>query len=97
MFQEIVKLGQVLVGPEPGVKLLLFFLCGLAAWAYWKEKKRNEEVSKERLKEAKEDTKAMADALNEAKTTVESFKASNDALRVAFETLTRSIGKDKGN
>jgi len=93
----LVELGKELLGPNPGATLLLFFLCGVLAWAYWKEKKKNEEVAKERLKEAREDVELYMSTLNEATNAVREFKSTNDALRIGFETLARTVSRQKGD
>jgi predicted negative regulator of RcsB-dependent stress response len=85
-----------LMGTNPGVTSLLFILCGILSWAYWQEKKKNEDVATERLDEVREDTKEMMSALHEATTTIREFKSSNEALRHAFETLTRSVERKGG-
>jgi hypothetical protein len=71
---ELVKVGRLLLGVESGVALLLFFLCGVASWAYWRERKRNNEIQEERLADAREDIKVMTEALMEAKNATEGFK-----------------------
>ncbi|MHA1573298.1 MAG: hypothetical protein ACTSX8_04835 [Alphaproteobacteria bacterium] len=87
---QLLKVSEAIAGnPQTGVVLILVILLGLAAWAYWQERKEVRKIQNERLKEAREDTKSMADALNAASVTVAEFKSSNDALRIAFEALTR--------
>lgn len=89
--EAILELGKSLLGPEPGITLLLFLGLGLALWAYWKEKLKNEAIAADRLKEAREDTELFMEALHEATNTIGEFKASNDALKTAFEILSRSV------
>lgn len=84
------KFGGSVANNPQGIIMLLVVLLGVTAWAYWQEKKEVRRIQEDRLREAREDTKSMADTLNAASTTVAEFKASNDALRIAFETLTRS-------
>jgi len=76
----LVDLGRSLLGQEPGITLLLFFLCGLTVWAYWREKTRNDEIQEERIAEAREDTKAMTEAVMEAKGAIQGFKHTLDAI-----------------
>lgn len=76
--------------PLKGIIVLLVLLLGLALWAYWQERKRNNAIQNERVVEAREDTALMATALNEASSAVREFKGSNDSLRLAFETFVRS-------
>lgn len=71
---EIVNIGKALLGAEPGMALLLFFLCGVTVWAYWRERKRNNEIQEERLAEAREDIRIMTESLIEAKNATEGFK-----------------------
>lgn len=80
-------MGKSILGPEPGISLLLFVLCGLSLWAYWREKTKNDSIADERLSEAREDTRTVMEALNEANSTIKEFKISNDALCKAFESL----------
>lgn len=79
---EIVKIGKELLGTEPGVPLFLFFLCGVAAWAYWREKKRTDEIQEERLADAREDVRVMTEALTEAKNVTEGFKNTLEVVAV---------------
>ena len=77
--------------PLTGIILLLVVLLGVAVWAFWQERKRNNRIQEERVVEAREDTELMTNALNEAAQAAIEFKASNDALRMAFDALTRAI------
>ena len=79
---EIVKIGKALLGAEPGMALLLFFLCGATAWAYWRERKRNNEIQEERLADAREDVRMMTEALMEAKNATEGFKNTLEVVAV---------------
>ena len=79
LMDALIDIGKLL-SQESKVTLILFFLCGLAFWAYWKEKKRNDKSQEERLKEAREDTKAMTGALVGVKNTIQSFKDTLDAI-----------------
>lgn len=91
--EQLLKLGEAIAGnPQSGIIVLLVVLLGVAVWAYWQERKEVRRIQEERLREAREDTKAMANALNAASVTVSEFKASNEALRIAFEALVRSVG-----
>jgi len=94
--EALVDLGVSLLGPEPGVTLFMFIALGLSLWAYWKEKGKNETVANERLNRAREDTELFMAALNEANNTIREFKASNDALRRAFEVLSHSMSHKDG-
>lgn len=76
--------------------MLLVTLLGLAIWAYWQERRRNERVAEQRLTEAREDTEAMVSALTEATNAVEQFKASNDALKTTIELLIRFQQQRRG-
>ncbi len=88
---QLIKFGESIANnPQTGITMLLVVLLGVTIWAYWQEKKEVRRIQEDRLREAREDTKSMADTLNSASTTVAEFKASNDALRIAFEVLTRS-------
>ena len=87
--EALVTFAKSILGPEPGVALLLFILLVLAVLAFWKEKVKNDKVADSRLKEAREDTELLVETVNEAVHTVREFKASNDALRSAFEALVR--------
>jgi len=87
--EALLDFAKSLLGPEPGIALLLFVLLALALVAFWKEKVKNDRVSDSRLKEAREDTELLVETVNEAVNTVREFKASNDALRSAFEALIR--------
>ena len=78
--------------PFKGIVILLVLLLGLTMWAYHRERKRIDEIQGQRIIEAREDTKLMTTALVEASSAVRGFKESNDALRLAFETLVRTQG-----
>jgi len=93
----LLEFGKAIVGPEPGVKMLLLVCLALVVFAFWKEKSKNDKVSDERLKEAREDTELLVDTVNEAVNTVREFKASNDALRLAFETLVKELHTGEGD
>ena len=80
-----------ILGAQSGVVLLLFVCLAIVLVAYWQEKKKNDRTADARLKEAREDTELLVDTVNEAVSTVREFKASNDALRFAFETLTSAV------
>lgn len=84
---ELIKAGQALLGEEPGATLLLFFLCGIIAWAYWRERKRNNEIQEERLAEAREDIKAMTEALMEAKNAIDGFKNTLEVVAVSLREV----------
>lgn len=71
----------------PGLVVLLVLLLGMALWAYWQERRQNQRVADARLTEARQDTEAMTSALHEATHAVESFKASNEALKSAIELM----------
>lgn len=92
---ELVEAGKAILGDAPGTTLLVFVLAGIAVWAYWHEKKRNEDLQKERLKEAREDTELFVNALNEATYAFKEFKSTNEALKIGFETLARSVSQSK--
>jgi cell division GTPase FtsZ len=85
------EVGKLFIGPEPGVKLLLFICLGLVLWAYWNEKNKNDEVADIRLEEAREDTESLMTALNEASSTLKEYKSSNEALKSAFDSLSAVI------
>lgn len=87
---ELLEIAKAVASGPNGVVLVLVLLLGLALWAYWQERKENRRLQDERLKEAREDTELMTQALAEATHTVNDFKASNEALRIAFETFTRT-------
>lgn len=76
----IVDLGKSLLGDEPGITLFLFFLCAVSTGAFWREKKRNDYIQEERITEAREDTKVMTEALIEAKSAIQGFKSTLDAI-----------------
>lgn len=78
--------------PQTGIIVLLVLLLGIAVWGYWQERKRNNKIQDERVIEAREDTKMMTHALHEATHAALDFKASNEALRLAFDALSRAIG-----
>jgi cbb3-type cytochrome oxidase subunit 3 len=78
--RELADIARALLGPEPGITLLLFFMCGLLVWVYWREKKKNEDIQEERLQEAREDTKEMTEALVNATKAQEGFKKTLDAI-----------------
>lgn len=77
---ELVTIGRSLLGDKPGATLLLFFLCGVIAWAYWRERKRTNDIQEERLADAREDIKVMMEALMEAKNATEGFKNTLDVV-----------------
>jgi FtsZ-binding cell division protein ZapB len=85
--EELVKLAKSVLGQDPGISLLLFILCGLAMWAYWKEKQKSEVISEQRLEEARQDVKLITETLSEMTGSVRDFKESNDSLKAAFESL----------
>ena len=95
---QLLEIGRTIVSdPLKGLVVLLVLLFGGTLWAYWQERKRNNEIQEERLieaetrvAEAREDTKLMTTALDEASSAVANFKNSNDALRLAFETFVRT-------
>jgi cbb3-type cytochrome oxidase subunit 3 len=78
---EALKIAKA-VGVTPGMSLLLFFVCCVVTWAYWRERKRYNELQEERLSEAREDVKVMTQALIEAKNAMAGFKATLDAIAV---------------
>ena len=84
---EFAKVGKLLLGAESGLALLLFFLCGVALWAYWRERKRNNAIQEERLTDAREDVRAMTEALVEARSAIGGFK---DTLEVVARHLRES-------
>jgi len=77
---DLVGIGKALLGAEPGTALLLFFLSGVAVWAYWRERKRNNEIQEERLADAREDIRSMTEALMEAKNATTGFKDTLDVV-----------------
>lgn len=87
--EALLEIAKSILGPEPGITLLLFVCLALAVLAFWKEKLKNDQVATDRLREAREDTELLVETVNEAVNTVREFKASNDALRAAFESLVR--------
>jgi hypothetical protein len=76
----------------PGLVILLTTLLGIALWAYWRERRQNQKVSDQRLTEARQDTEAMTSALHEATHAVETFRASNEALKHAIELMLQTRG-----
>lgn len=90
---ELLELAKAIVVDESGIKLLLLMLAGVSIWAYWREKKKGEAVAEERLIEAREDTEQIMGALAEAHNTIKDFKASNDALKYAFESLEKAVDR----
>lgn len=84
-------LKAIVLEPRNGIIVLLAVLLCVALWAFWQERKRNNEIQDERVVEAREDTALMTNALNEATQAAIEFKDSNDALRLAFDALTRAI------
>lgn len=76
----------------PGLVILLVLLLGLALWAYWQERRQNQQVADQRLTEARQDTEAMTSALHEATHAVEAFRASNEALKHAIELMLQTRG-----
>ena len=95
----LVGLGRLILGEDAqGVVLLLFVALGGALWAYWQEKKKNEKIAEQRLKEAREDIVLFVDTLKEATYTIKEFKTSNDALKIGFETIARlTMARPKGD
>jgi hypothetical protein len=87
MMDVILEMVRALSSPDSGVKVLLLICAVLSLIAYWREKARNERVSADRLREAREDTELLVETVNEAVGVVKEFKASNEALRVAFDAL----------
>jgi hypothetical protein len=85
------EFAKAVLGPQPGVTLFLLVCLVLALVAYNREKVKNDVVADARLKEAREDTELLVETVNEAVTTVKEFKASNEALRVAFEALASAV------
>ena len=102
---ELYELGKAILGSEAGpVALLLFFIAGITAWAYWQEKKKNEVVAEERLEEAerrldasREEVELYVSTLNEATSAVREFKTTNEALRLGFDVLARAVTRQKGD
>jgi cbb3-type cytochrome oxidase subunit 3 len=94
--EALVEMGRSIVGDNP-VGLLLFFLSGISLWGYWQEKKKNEDVAEQRLKEAREDTELYVSTLHEVTDAVREFKATNDTLKVGFDTLARAVTQPKGD
>lgn len=82
--------GEVASEPTTGVILLLVVLLGLAVWAYWQERQRNNKIQDERIAEAKEDTELVLSTLHDATQAVQEFTGSNEALRTAFEAFVRT-------
>jgi hypothetical protein len=91
--KELVDVGITILGPNPGATLLLFFLSGLLAWAYWKEKKNGDAVAAERLKEAREDTEMVLSALNDATTAIKDYKSTVDTLKVTIEGMSKAVDR----
>jgi hypothetical protein len=87
--EALIEMAKSVLGPEPGVTLLLFILLAGALAAFWREKTKNDQVAIDRLREAREDTELLVETVNEAVNTVREFKSSNDALRGAFEALVK--------
>ncbi len=77
--------------PMTGIVILLVVLLAAAVWAFWQERKRNNRIQEERVAEAREDTELITNALNEASQAAHEVKNSNDALRLAVETLARAL------
>lgn len=82
---------QTALGSQPGVTLLLLVCLIMAMVAYGREKAKNDKVADDRLKETREDTELLVDTVNEAVNTVKEFRASNEALRAAFGSLTAAL------
>ena len=95
---ELLKMAKGVLGPDPGISLLLFVLCGLCMWAYWQEKQKNDEIADTRLDDARQDTKLVLEALNDATLAVKEFKESNSALQLTLEKLATAAkqGHDLG-
>jgi type VI protein secretion system component VasK len=83
----LLELVKSTLGSQPGITLLLLVCLVWALVAYRREKAKNDKVGDDRLREAREDTELLVETVNEAVNTVREFKASNDALKVAFEAL----------
>ena len=77
---DLIEAGKAIFGEGAGATLLIFLLAGMAVWAYWHEKKKNDEIQKERLKEAREDTELFVNALNEATYAFKESKSTNEAF-----------------
>lgn len=89
--QTFIEISQALVGADPGLKLILMIALVFSVVAFWREKSRNERTASERLKESRADTELLVETVNEAVHTVREFKASNEALREAFNRLSVSV------
>jgi hypothetical protein len=87
----LLEAAKALTSPDLGVKVLLFLCLVLSLIAYWKEKNHNERVAADRLREAREDTELLVETVNEAVGVVKEFKASNEALRRAFDALAEML------
>lgn len=87
----LLELTKTLLGSQPGVTLFLIVSLVITTIAYHREKTKNNRVADERLKEAREDTELLVDTVNEAMNTVKEFKESNEALKAAFEVVTRAV------
>lgn len=85
--EELIKTATAVVGPQPGMAMLLFILCGLVLWAYWKEKTKNDQVADERIKETRKDVETVTEALREVTVTVKDFKASLEAVKGVIDSL----------
>lgn len=87
----LLELAKSILGSQPGIALLLLVCLAWAVVAYRREKIKNDKVGDDRLKEAREDTELLVETVNEAVNTVREFKASNDALKTAFEALAAAV------
>jgi cbb3-type cytochrome oxidase subunit 3 len=92
----LLELAKDILGPQPGLVLLLLVLLLLLWLAYRREKLKNDKTMDERLKEAREDTELLVDTVNEAMNTVREFKASNEALRATFDALATAVRDGRG-
>lgn len=87
----LLEFARSVLGPQSGVIFFLLVCLILALVAYGREKAKNDRVACDRLKEARDDTELLVDTVNEAVSTVREFKASNDALRRAFDVLATAV------
>ncbi len=77
--------------PMTGLVVLLFVLFAGSVWVIWQLLKRIARIQEERVAEAREDTELITNALNEASQAAHEVKNSNDAIRLAVETLARAL------
>lgn len=93
---ELIGFAKAMLGPEPGITIFLFVGLGLALWAYWMEKKKNEVLNQERVTEVREDTKMVISALSEANSATMAYKDQMGALTDIIRDLKQIMLQKRG-